>query len=377
MKKVRSLWTLCIFPFILSLLAACSGPSETGWQEMEPVSHMELQYANQFAVEYYEDGLILITITDSGRYLVVPEDSEIPARLSQDITVIRRPPKHIYLAATSAMDLFRSLDAIDNIRLSGTDADGWAIPEAKQALQNGSMLYAGRYSTPDYELILSENCGLAIESTMIYHTPEVKEQLERLGIPVLVERSSYENSPIGRMEWIKLYGALLGKEAEAEAVFNRALNTLSPVLQQPATGKTVAFFYINSLGTVNVRRSGDYVSEMIRIAGGNYVPTDTGNNDNALSTMNMDQETFYASVKDADILVYNSAIDGELHTMDQLLQKIPLLADFKAVQSNHVFCTKQNMFQESMGLSQMVLDLHKILTTESDPQGLTYLYHLQ
>ena len=39
---------------------------------------------------------------------------------------------------------------------------------------------------------------------MIYHTPEVKEQLEDFGVPVLVERSSYENHPLGRMEWIKL-----------------------------------------------------------------------------------------------------------------------------------------------------------------------------
>ena len=44
-------------------------------------------------------------------------------------------------------------------------------------------------SAPDYELIVSEKCGLAIESTMIYHSPEVKEKLEEFGIPVLVEHS--------------------------------------------------------------------------------------------------------------------------------------------------------------------------------------------
>lgn len=51
----------------------------------------------------------------------------------------------------------------------------------------------------NYETIVSSSCELAVESTMIYHTPEVKEQLERLGIPVLVERSSYESHPLG--EW--------------------------------------------------------------------------------------------------------------------------------------------------------------------------------
>lgn len=54
---------------------------------------------------------------------------------------------------------------------------------------------------PDYELILENDCDLAIESTMIYHSPEVKEQLESFEIPVLVERSSYEEHPLGRLEW--------------------------------------------------------------------------------------------------------------------------------------------------------------------------------
>ena len=76
-------------------------------------------------------------------------------------------------------------------------------------MEDGRMLYAGKYNAPDYERILSGSCDLAVESTMIYHSPEVKEQLERLGIPVLVERSSYERHPLGRMEWLKLYGVLL------------------------------------------------------------------------------------------------------------------------------------------------------------------------
>ena len=62
-----------------------------------------------------------------------------------------------------------------------------------------------------------------------------------------------------------------------------------------------SLLYINSTGAVNVRKSNDYVSEMIHLAGGTYVP-DTGESDNALSTMNMQMEEFYAKAKDADIL---------------------------------------------------------------------------
>ena len=361
------------------------------WNSMKPVRSMELSYATQFSVDYYDGGCAMITIQDTRRYLVVPEQEGvfgerpeqeaasggIPANLPPDVTVVRQPVDNIYLAATSAMDLFRSLDAIDRITLSGTAASGWYIEEARQAMENGAMEYAGKYNAPDYERILSKGCGLAVESTMIYHSPEVKEQLEQLGIPVLVERSSYEPHPLGRMEWVKLYAALLGEEDRAEALFAEQIKHLESIAGQEATGKTVAFFYISSNGYANVRKPGDYVAKMIGLAGGSYVPGDLSENGNALSTMNMQMEAFYAAARDADYIIYNSAIDGELKGLDDLLGKSVLLADFKAVKEGHVWCTGKNMFQETMGLADMILDIHKILTEDKpDPSEMTYLYPL-
>lgn len=363
------------------LLTACvpkeqvaDAPAAVEWDSLSVESSLELQYADQFAVDYYTGGYALIHIVDGSEYLVVPEDAPVPAGLSEDTVVLQQPLDRLYLVATSAMDFFSALDGIKNIRLSGTDEDGWYIEKAKTAMRDGAMLYAGKYNSPDYELIYAEQCDLAVESTMIYHSPEVKEQLERLGIPVLVERSSYESNPLGRMEWIKLYGVLLGREEEAASIYRQALDNLQPVMDQESTGKTVAFFYINSNGSANVRKSSDYVAKMIEMAGGEYIFRDLGD-DNALSTMNMQMETFYTGAKDADVIIYNSTIDGELHTIDELLTKSPLLADFKAVQTGDVWCTEQNLFQSTMGLGDMILDIHAILT-EENPKNLTYLYRL-
>ncbi len=364
------------------LLAACSPasepvsgePSAVSWDSLTVESGLDLQYADQFTVDYYTGGYALIHIVDGNDYLVVPENKPVPDGLADTTVVLTQPLDHIYLVATSAMDLFCALDGIGSIRLSGTDERGWYIDEAKAAMQNGAMLYAGKYSAPDYELIYAEQCDLAVESTMIYHSPEVKEQLERLGVPVLVERSSYESSPLGRMEWLKLYGVLLNREEAAEAIYQQALDSLRPVIEQENTGKTVAFFYINSNGSANVRKSNDYVAKMIEMAGGTYIFSDLGN-DNALSTMNMQMEMFYTGAKDADVIIYNSTIDGELHSIDELLAKSPLLADFKAVRNGDVWCTGQNLFQSTMGLGDMILDIHAVLTEEA-PEPLTYLHRL-
>lgn len=337
---------------------------------------MELEYATQFAVDYYQDDYAVITIAQEGSYLVVPEGKEAPEGLDKEIKVLQQPLDHIYLVATSSMDLFRAIGGIENITLSGTDANGWYIEEAKEAMENGNIQYAGKYSAPDYELILANGCDLAIESTMIYHSPDVREKLEEFGIPVLVEHSSYESDPLGRMEWLKLYAVLLDKEEEADAYFQSQTDMLTDVLGAENTEKTIAFFSINSNGYVTVRKTGDYISKMIELAGGRYIFQNLGN-DNALSTMNMQMEDFYAGACDADYIIYNSAIESELHSLDELLEKSSLLADFKAVKEGNVWCTEKSLFQETTGIATMISDMHTMLTSDDpDLSQLTYMYRL-
>lgn len=376
MKKYRKI-VAGILMGALVLLGSCLVQADK--KESLVLDHsLELAYADQFSVDYYKDGYKKITIKDTGEFLLVPEGKEAPKGLGKEVKVLPEKVDRLYLVATSAMDFFRALDEMDRIRLSGTDADGWYIEEAREAIKSGKMLYAGKYSAPDYERIVSEGCGLAIESTMIYHTPEVKEKLEQFGIPVMVERSSYESHPLGRLEWIKLYGALFGKEEKAEEIFQKEMKRLEGVLAENNTGKTVAFFYVSSNGYVNVRKSGDYVSKMIQLAGGNYIFPDLGGEDNALSTMNMQMEEFYAKAKEADYLIYNSTIDSELTSLEELFDKSTLLKDFKAVKEGNVWCTEKNLFQETTGLGKMIEDIHTILTQESSSlDQLNYMHKLQ
>ena len=361
----------------LLLLAGCAGSGSTAAPTLTVESSYPLQYAKQFAVDECTGGYELITIADS-QYLVVPQGAAVPEDLPQGTTVLQQPIENIYLVSTSAMDPIISLGALDSIALSGTKADGWYLPEAKAAMQAGQIAYAGKYSAPDYETILASGCGLAIENTMIYHTPEVKEQLEKFGIPVLVERSSYETDPLARMEWVKLYGILLGKQQEAEQLFDTQVQRVAPLENQQPTGKTVAFFSITSNNLVTVRKGSDYVTRMIEMAGGSYVFADLTDSGNNLATINLSLEDFYAGAKDADVLLYNSTIEGSIASTEQLVEKCPLLAQFKAVQNGNVWCTAQSLFQQSMELPDLILDMNRVFTegTPADSE-LTFLTHVE
>ena len=336
---------------------------------------MELSYAREFAVDYYNKDYALITISDGSQYLVIPEGETEPSDLSEEIVVLQKPVENIYLVASAVMDMFVSLDSLDSIRFSGLQENGWYIEDARKAMQSEDILYAGKYSAPDYEKILEEGCDLAIENTMIYHTPEVQEQLEKFGIPVLVDYSSYEENPLGRTEWVKLYGLLTGHEKEAEEAFASEKEAFETVSDSEQTGKTVAFFYITANGEANVRRPEDYLSKMIEMAGGEYVIQDTGDEDSTSSTITMQMEEFYAQAKDADYIIYNSTIDGEIRTIEELLGKSQLLKNFKAVQEENVYCTTKNLYQSTMELGTIIRDIHGML--HDNEEDLTYIYKLE
>ena len=368
--------------------AAVGGnPAKTAAAPLTYDHSMELSYAENFAVDYYEGGYKLLTTRLNGdRILLVPKHQQAPkdaeALVSPSaegepgkLIVLQEPVKNLYLVASSVMDMFAQLDSMDAISMCGLKEEDWYIPAAKQAMKEGTLLYAGKYSQPDYELLLSQNCSMAIENSMIYHTPEVMEKLDEFGIPTLVEYSSYEEHPLGRVEWVRFFGALLDQEEKADQLFEKQKEALKRVEAEESTGKTVAFFYITSNGLVQVRQSTDYIPKMIELAGGKYVFENLGDPDSRRSTVNLQLEDFYDGAQDADFLVYNTTIDRQVQTLEDLLKKCSLLKDFKAVKNHQVWCTTEDMYQQSMSAGNLIEDFHRMLT--GDDKETRYLYRLK
>ena len=361
------------------------------------VSSMEKDYAQAFDIYTYQPAdadantqkdpgqlYRLIDVHQSGRYLLLPQTDSAADSLQKDlirklpssITVLQAPLDNIYVAATSSMALFDAAGAIGQVRLTGTKEDGWYIDAPKKALADGSMIYAGKYSAPDYELLASSGCSLAVESMMILHTPEVKEKLEELGIPVFIDTSSTESHPLGRTEWVRLYGVLTGHEDEADAFFDTQKKLFAEAESYEQTGLTVAFFSISSNGNVIVRASDDYIPRMIELAGGNYIFKDLLNENGSSASVRLSIEDFYNTAKDADFLIYNATIENPVGSIAELCSRSSLLKDFKAVQDGHVWQVRRSLYQSPDIAAQMITDIHGMLT-DGKPDGMIFLEQVQ
>ena len=331
-------------------------------------STMDLTYATEFDVYDYKDGYKLLDVHEDRQYLVVPEGKG----LSEDIVVLQQPLDHIYMAATAIMSLLDAVDAIDQVKFSGLNASGWYVEDAKKAMESGDMIYAGKYSEPDYETLVNGECDLAVESTMILHTPKVQEMIEDLDIPVFVDYSSYESHPLGRTEWIKLYGAMLNKEDAADSFFEKQAQVIEKLKGFENTEKTVAYFYVNTDGSIVVRKSEDYIPSMIEIAGGRYAFKNLKNVDSNAPSVKLTMEEFYATAVDADYLIYNGTIDGQVKSISDLEAKSNLFSEFKAVKEGNVWYTGKNLYQATDTVGELIMDMHLMLT-DGDPKEMTFL----
>lgn len=366
MKKVIS--AFLVFCALFCMTGCADRTQETFWKDETPLQRMQLRYATGFSVDYYEEGYKLLTLANGSRFLIVPEGKELPYGLEEDVVVLCQPIQNIYLVAMAAMSMFDAMDRLDVIRLSGTKTEGWYLPRVRERMEQGEILYAGKYNEPDYERILQEKCQLAIESTMVERADAVLEKLEEINVPVLIDLSSYESHPLGRCEWIKLYGALLNEEELAEQIFAQQEAYFQEATGFADTGKTVVFFHV-SISTENaviVRTSQDYISQMIMFAGGQYIFEDLHGSNSLSATETLSMESFYARAKDADYILYNTSIAGEVTSLETLLEENPILREFRAVKNGNFWCTSKKMYQDTMQLGQMVQEIHQILTQEAE-----------
>ena len=357
-----------------TLFIRLDAAGEEGLPGLRHESSMALDYAECFSVDYYAGGYQLVTVDDGARYLAVPEDMPVPEGLDPSILVLQKPLDRIYLAATSAMALVDRLGALDAVRFSSQRAEDWSVASAAEAMNEGRVLYAGKYSEPDYELLLREGCDIAVENTMLLHAPKVRELLGLLGIPVFIDRSSYEPHPLGRTEWIRLYGALLDREAEAAAFFDEKKAAVEALAEIPSSGKTVAFFYINTDGAAVIRGADDYIVRMIELGGGVYAFADMEGQDRGHASVAVTMEDFYAAAMQADYLIYNAAVDRTIGSLGDLAARSPLLAALPAVKESRVFSTGEDLYQATDTVTDLIGDVRRML--EGQEEGMTFLKKL-
>ena len=392
MKKKRFLSLILMLVMLVSTLvmSGCGTEKKSGNEgnydgELVYDHSMELQYAKLFSVDYYKGGYKLITITNrdedtaivskQSKLLLVPDGMSAPSGVDSDTVILKTPVTNMLVSSTPVTSLMNASNCLDNISQVTYDKKSWYIDAVKKAFDDGKLTYVGDYKAPDYETIIAGAPTLAIFSTMLTSVPDVAEKLKELGINYILDQSTYEDHPLGRVEWAKLYAALCNEEDAATDMFNAQAAYVDTLSKVEKTGKSVAVFYITSKGKLYVRNAGDYLAQMVNIAGGDYIFSDL--NADKTGTQEMGIESFYEKAKDADYIIYVWNLGGKPSTLSDFTGYNSILADIKAVKDGNVWCTTPDFFQIADTIGSMINDINLMLNADSNATELTYLKKLQ
>ena len=335
---------------------------------------LELEYADNFAVDYYKGGYIIFKDVEGGReYLIVPENKSDPENLPKDLKVLHAPITNLYIDSSAMVAFMTSVDSkLEALKLVTNERDSWYLDDVVAAMDAGKIKYAGKYNSPDYEMLVAADIQLCVCTTMANSSPEILAKYDELGIPYFVESSSKENHPLARMEWMKLMGIICGKAEEANTAFNVQKEIVDSVSSAQASDKTVAIFYYSNDGTkVYIRNANDYIAVMLKLAGGVYVAEDLkpGESGNTTATL----EELFEIVCEADYIFYMNYY-AKFTTLEDFIAFNEINKEFKAVKDKKVWYTSPDFSQKANALGDIISDMHKVLVTQENIDTDYFIY---
>ena len=226
-------------------------------------SETKVEHAKYFKIYHYDQGITLLEIdqrkdedtketktkdtkedTDSGltpaqeeqlalykakivRYLIVPEDAEIPAGLDKEMIVIQKPKKSAYVGSEEVLEILDKLNATDQITSVGVKQKNCKVKGIAKAMKAKKIIYAGTYKKPENKKLMKSKCDLAILSNKILpdeknekkmsvedqqkRYEELAEKFVLLDVPMIVDRSADEEKDDAKAEWSKVYEAIFAQ----------------------------------------------------------------------------------------------------------------------------------------------------------------------
>lgn len=190
------------------------------WKEASEISG--LNPAEQEQAALYLNNVV--------KYLIVPENAEIPAGLDKEVIVVRQPADHVYAGSNKTISLMEELGQLDKVTTVGVKKNKCKNETIKEKMAEKEVIYAGTSGKLNYKKLVKNKCNLALLSSSVL--PEKRsskkaakkkmtayrkmtEKMTLLQIPVIVDRAKDEKGKDAQKEWEKVYQVILGCDGQS------------------------------------------------------------------------------------------------------------------------------------------------------------------
>lgn len=191
------------------------------------VSSDKIDHSKFIKIHRYEGGYVSIVVEGADRYLIVSEGAELPVGIEQEASIIQQPIMSLHSGSDSALDMIS--DILSSVSFATPEEAPVAAWWDTAAPNYAALLTAGSDLVIVPETFAEPDAGEELDAEAAAAMTDVRERLELLGVPMLVDRSTDEEDEGGRLEWLKVYGILLGCENEAQSLYEAAVAYLLEV----------------------------------------------------------------------------------------------------------------------------------------------------
>lgn len=302
-------------------------------------------------------------------YLLVDKTKEIPANCPDGV-VVRVPLEKSAVFTTVHCSLIEELGAVNSI--SGIcELEYITNPNIISLTQSGKIVDFGSSMSPDIEKIITVSPDAILLSP--FNNSGGHGGLDKLGIPIVECADYMESDPLGRAEWIKLYGMLFGKESEADSIFSKVTETYTQIEKeaQQETGSHPSLLYgLDNGGSWFIPGGKSYMAKMFASAGANYIFGETTHSGAEPFAF----ETVYDKGCNADIwLILGTEV------ADKTYKDLQRFSNFKSYKEKRVYAcntTKTSFFDEiPFHPERLLKDLYVIFHSEKYDDVNEYLHY--
>ncbi|WP_299527139.1 ABC transporter substrate-binding protein [uncultured Lutibacter sp.] len=313
----------------LTLLFSCKNVPEKLSSEVKIGSENKIKYAKGFDIQHFKD---YTKVTIKAPYQDSKETFEFiltHSKTTTNLNTIQTPIKTIVVTSTTHIPMLELLSVEANL-VGFPNTNFVSSEKTRSLISKGQIKELGHEENINTELLLDLKPDVVIGFSMNSNN-KMFEVIEKFGIPILLNGDWLEETPLGRAEWIKLFGVLFEKEKLADSIFNKiekdyleAKNIASKAHNKPTILSGGLFKDI-----WNLPAGESFAAVFFKDANTNYLWSDS----KGKGSLSLNIENVFLKGKDAEIWVSPS-----FHTsLNNLREANAVYSEFKAFQSSEVY----------------------------------------
>ena len=294
----------------------------------------EIQYAKGFSIVNYV-GYSVVTVknpwpkaTKTYKYILKEKKGIVPDSLKQNIT-IAVPVKTIVVTSTTHIPSLEMLDEVNSL-VGFPHCDYISSEKVRTRIDAGKVKELGMNQNLNTEVLLDLQPNVIIGYGIDNNNPTL-DNLQKSGLKVMLNGDWNEETALGKAEWVKFFGALYGKQKQANELFTKIekdyLKTIEIAKRATSTPTILAGDMFEDRWYLPKGTS--WGSLLLSQANADYLwkgTTGTG-------SLSLSFETVFEKAQNADVWITS----GQFSNLKEMTDSNPHYDQFKAFQDKNVY----------------------------------------